>query len=176
MLHQQRNRQLILTPAEGQYPVKLEVKGDGGIKWDYKIINVYRKPEANFFFSDTLASDSSQTKGYDDIKFYNKTLYGSEYSWYFDANDFLQGGQPDSHETNPTWHYIDTGWYHVALVAIQWTDVMILLINPKAIHVRVKHIWNFQHAFFLDASGPGSERFRQFKSSKPIFILPGSRV
>lgn len=110
----------------GVYTVKLTVYGDGGVNWDYKIISVNPKPEAAFSYSDSLVYDSSQTKGFDWIQFYNQSKYASKYRWYFNSEGLFQFDtfdpyadtlEADSYEEEPAWAYPELGQYFVTLVA-----------------------------------------------------------
>lgn len=107
----------------GVYPVKLTVYGDGGTNYDVKIVTVNPKPEAAFSFSDSLVYDSSQTKGYDWIDFYNHSTFASIYRWYFDSEDLFEDAYyfdsipADSYLREPRWAYPETGKYYVTLIA-----------------------------------------------------------
>lgn len=107
----------------GVYPVKLTVYGDGGMNYDVKIVTVNPKPIAEFSFSDTLVYDSSQTKGYDWIDFYNHSKFATKYRWYFDSEDMFEEEYyfdtipADSYLREPTWAYRSVGEYIVTLIA-----------------------------------------------------------
>ena len=159
----------------GVYTAKLVVRGDGGTNWDYKIITVYPKPEISFSFNDSIVFDSSQTKGYDNISFYNMTKFGNEYAWYFDVKELLNGGGPDSRDKDPIWHYKDTGTYHVALIAMSGEGCYDTLINPKAIRVLGEGYLEFPTGFFVSPSGPGDEYATNNPSGNPYLFYPANQ-
>ncbi len=138
----------------GTYAVKLQVTGDGGTNYDYKIVTVYPKPEVDFYFNDSIVFDSSQTKGYDWINFYNETKYASDsgYNWYFDVeNNF--GGTPDSREANPSWYYTEVGEYYVGLIAFTTDGCSDSLIHPTTIQVLSQGYLKYPTAFLVSPNG-----------------------
>ncbi len=153
----------------GTYAVRLQVTGDGGTNYDYKIITVYPRPEVDFYFNDSIVFDSSQTKGYDWINFYNETKYASDsgYNWYFDAeNNF--GGTPDSREANPSWYYTETGEYYVGLIAFTTDGCSDSLIHPTAIQVLSQGYIKFPTAFLVSPDGP-ADRYDTEQRNKYVF-------
>jgi len=129
------------------------VQGDGGTNLDYKIVTVNPKPEVGFTFNDSIVFDSSQTKGYDWINFYNQSKFANSYAWYFDVeNDF--GGIPDSEEQDPSWYYNEVGEYYVGLIAESGEGCMDTLIYPNPIIVMAEGFVKFPTAFLVNPDGP----------------------
>jgi PKD repeat protein len=142
----------------GNYTVKLIVKGDGGTNWDYKIVTVNPKPQIDFTYNDSIVFDSSMTKGYDWINFYNHSKFASadEYQWYFDAAMNL-GGVPDSREKDPAWYYTEVGIYDVGLIAGSGDGCYDTLVIKEAIRVETHGYVTFPTAFFVNPDGPSDE-------------------
>ncbi len=149
----------------GVYPVKLTVYGDGGMNYDVKIITVNPKPIADFTFSDTLVFDSSQTKGYDWIDFYNHTKFASKYRWYFDSEELFEEEYyfdtigADSYQREPSWFYTDIGEYYVTLIAESSRGCFDTLKNyTTPIKVIGEGLITFPTGFFVNPStAPPSE-------------------
>jgi PKD repeat protein len=152
----------------GVYTVKLIVRGEGGTNWDYKIVTVNPKPEVDFTFNDSIVFDSSQTKGYDWINFYNHTKYATNYYWYFDSENNL-GGAPDSEEKEPYWHYNDIGTYYVALVAESGEGCLDTLIHRTPIRVLGGGYLKYPTAFFVSPDGPRDEYDTRRETNKMVF-------
>jgi PKD repeat protein len=143
----------------GVYSVKLIVKGEGGSNWDYKLVSVSPKPVAAFAFNDSVVYDSSQTKGYDWINFYNQTSYSSgttSWKWYFDAENNL-GGIPDSEKRDPSWYYTETGEYYVGLIVESGVGCLDTLVHPTPIKVLSEGYVVFPTAFLVSPDGPSDE-------------------
>lgn len=130
----------------GVYTVKLIVSGEGGTNWDYKIVTVNPKPEVDFTFNDSIVFDSSQTKGYDWINFYNHTKFGESYEWY----DNWPDGSIISTEKEPRWYYSDTGTYNVALIAESSEGCADTMVHPTPIRVLGEETLWFPTAFFVN--------------------------
>ena len=125
----------------GFYTARLVVRGDGGTNWDYKIITVYPKPEAAFNFNDSLAFVRSQNRPVDSINFYNETMNGSSYEWYFENN--LDTRIPDATSKNPSHYYSDTGTYYVALIAQSAEGCTDTLVSTYRFVLKERQISNF---------------------------------
>jgi PKD repeat protein len=158
----------------GVYSAKLVVRGAGGTNWDYKIITVYPKPEVEFTFNDSIVFDSSQTKGYDYINFYNQTRFGNTWEWYFDSEEFFSGGAPDSYEKDPVWHYDDIGTYHVVLVASSDEACKDTLIHSTPILVLGEGYLEFPTGFFVNPSGPEDENATQHETGNKYLFYPAN--
>ncbi len=163
----------------GTYTAKLTIYGDGGTNWDYKHITVHRKPEADFTFSDTLVFDSSQTKGYDWINFYNHTKFGSKYRWYFDSEDLFEDGyfysdtiEADSYIKEPRWAYDDLGEYYVTLIAETSKGCFDTLKN-KTTPIRVvgEGGIKFPTGFFVNPSTAPSDEYRTDQRSGNLYLF-----
>jgi PKD repeat protein len=131
----------------GSYTVRLTVKGDGGPVSDYKIVNVFPQPEADFSFNDTIVFVES-----DEVIFYNHTANGVNYMWYFDADNICTG-VPGSSEFEPVHTFQDTGVYHIALIAESEDQCLDTMIHPTPILVLELGELEFPNAFLVS---PGS--------------------
>ncbi len=166
---------IYIYKVPGVYTAKLVVKGDGGTNWDYKIVTVYPKPDISFSFNDSSVFDSSQTKGYDKINFYNQTKFGNKYAWYFDYNELMDGKDADSYAKDPIWFYKDTGVYYVALVATSDEGCIDTMISKKAITVKGEGYIEFPTGFFVDPSGPADELATDNPSGNPYVFYPATQ-
>jgi PKD repeat protein len=157
----------------GVYTAKLEVVGDGGTNWAYKLITVNPKPVADFTFSDAVVLDSSQSKGYDKISFYNHTKYGDYYRWYFDAaNSLLQGySAADSYEKEPVWAYADVGVYSVALVAESEQHCFDTLLKQNAIKVIGEGETSFPTIFFVNPNGAAADEYSANQHTPNFYLF-----
>lgn len=156
----------------GTYTVKLVVHGEGGTNWDYKIIQVDPKPEAAFFFNDSVVFDSSQTKGYDWINFFNQSTYATSYRWYFDSERNL-GGMPDSEERDPSWYYTEVGEYYVGLIAESGVGCLDTLLHPTPIIVLAEGYLQYPTAFLVSPDGPADEYDTRGRNKYVFFPLSG---
>jgi PKD repeat protein len=139
----------------GVYTAKLVVRGEGGTNWDYKIISVYPKPEVAFTFNDSVAFVTSQNRPDEYINFYNQTMLGSLYEWYFENN--LESGVPDDTEKDPSHHYTKIGTYYVALVSKSSESCSDTLISSTAIRILGEASIEFPTAFFVDPESARDE-------------------
>lgn len=140
----------------GTFMVTLTVDGEGGSTKDYKMITVNPKPIADFSFNDSVVFDSSQTKGYDWINFYNHTSYASTYAWYFDVESNFWG-TPDSDKRDPSWHYDEVGEYYIGLVAHSGDGCSDTLVYPNPIQVITEGNIEYPTAFLVSPDGPADE-------------------
>lgn len=100
----------LVYDTAGTYIIRLVVQGDGGYSYDYKMVTVHPKPQANFTFTPSYAWVRSQTEPGTEIKFFNTTQQGSGYTWHFDDGE-------TSSEFQPMHEYLSVGQYYVTLVA-----------------------------------------------------------
>ena len=160
---------------EGTYTVKLEIEGEGGSNWDFKIVHVNPKPQVVFAFNDSVVFDSSQTKGYDWINFYNQTSYADKFYWYFNSADNL-GGTPDSEERDPAWFYDEVGEYYVGLIAESGEGCLDTLVHPTPIIVMTEGYVKFPTAFFVSPDGPDDEYNTSTLTNRYVFYPLSSGV
>ncbi|MBN1118200.1 MAG: gliding motility-associated C-terminal domain-containing protein [Bacteroidales bacterium] len=136
----------------GTYLVRLTVEGEGGTHSDYKTIVVKQQPQIDFAFNDTIVFAEQ-----DEVNFYNYTLQGEYYDWYFNSEDLFNGLPPNSNDTTPIWTYITPGIYQVALVSKSAEDCYDTLIHPQEILVLQKGEIEFPNAFYLDPGNISEE-------------------
>ncbi len=130
----------------GWYTVTLEIEGDGGINYDYKIVKVNPKPIVDFAFNDSLVFVRSQNQDDEIINFYNQTMFGIEHEW-----DFGDGSY--SYEKDPTHFYSDTGIYYVTLISTTDKGCMDTLTSPQPIVVLGEASLQFPTGFIVDPNG-----------------------
>jgi PKD repeat protein len=152
--------------SAGVYTVRLEVHGDGGTNWDYRIITVNPKPEINFTFNDSIVFVRSQNHPNEIINFYNLTAYGQNYYWGFNLPAYDYSLIPNyvdtastaySTEKDPSWFYDRTGIYYVFLIAESDQTCSDTMIHPIAIYVQGEGRLQFPTGFFVDPSAPRDE-------------------
>jgi PKD repeat protein len=148
---------------DGVYTVKLIVRGDGGINWDYRIITVNPKPEIEFTFNDSIVFVKSENSPGDIVSFYNHTRYGEDYWWFFNVVPedgmipVLDITQAESTDKEPTYEYTDIGVFHVVMIAGSEEGCMDTLMSPIAIHVLGEDSLKFPTGFFVNPSAPRDE-------------------
>jgi hypothetical protein len=156
-------------PNPGVYTVKLIVRGEGGTNWDYKIVTVNPKPEVDFTFNDSIVFDSSQTKGYDWINFYNHTKYANDYFWFKDWPTVSDTSDPTSFDKEPSWHYDEIGTYYVALIAKSGEGCLDTMIHKTPIEVLGGGYLKYPTAFFVSPDGPRDEYDTRRETNKMVF-------
>jgi hypothetical protein len=147
----------------GMYTVRLVVYGDGGANSDTRLVTVYPNPTANFSFNDSSVFMASQNQDPDIISFYNSTLDGDNYWWFFtnqdppESNPVFYEGNAESTEKNPTWFYDAEGTYYVALIAQSDLGCYDTIVHPIPINVLGEGNIQFPTAFTADPAGARDE-------------------
>lgn len=137
----------------GVYIVKVTVKGDGGINWDYKTVQVYPKPLVDFIFDPKFAFLRSQTEKGTPIKFFNNTYNAVAYEW-----DFDDGSK--SNERQPQHEYTEEGTYYVSLWAESEFGCWDTLTSKIPVVIEGHGYLKFPNAITIIAGNPADEYYK----------------
>jgi PKD repeat protein len=125
----------------GIYNVKLIVEGEGGIETTYRQVEVYRMPIVDFYAApDTVMLPDDQ------VRFVNRTDYGTFYLW-----DFGDGNT--SVEESPLHLYTSEGTYDISLDVTTENGCFDRLTRPALVTVLREGIILFPNAFKPDLTG-----------------------
>ena len=137
----------------GEYTVRLQVNGPGGVDYASWVINVYETPNIGF----NWAPDSVFVKD-KPVRFFNLTAGATNYLWNFGDVDEETGEMPNpetnfSTESDPQHIYLTEGWKDVKLVA--WNEKCIdSLLIPQAVKVIPAGDLIFPTVFRPNPNGP----------------------
>lgn len=132
---------------DGVYNVKLTVRGEGGLSYVYRIVEVFGKPRVRFNVSPAFVMLPDQ-----EIHLSNLTENGTTFLW-----DFGDGNS--STDYNPIHLYSSVGIYDISLEAWSEHGCNNKLVRPAAVEVAGKGLIVFPNAFEPSMSGPNEGYF-----------------
>ena len=144
-------------PNPGVYHIKLKVVGDGGFKYAYQLVEVYRSPIVDFDIKPKILILPDAF-----VETYNLSKFGESYWW-----DFGDGFT--STEKEPIHIYSDSGIYTVKLWVTTKYGCSDSLIKTSLINVDDPGRIEYPSAFRPSPFGPSGGKFSEPEITSTVF-------